>query len=114
MNDWKFSEHNNVVTSFLAKCSPDEEVEVKAKLGTLLKEGNKCEWPVSEALGDGLFSLRPKENRKQMRLLYIFMPEKTICFVHAFVKKTRQISHKDMMIARNNVKKVKSEGGKKG
>lgn len=109
MENWKFRQYNNVVDSFLANCNPDEEVELKAKLGILLEKGNRCVWPVSKPLGNGLFSLRAKEKRKHMRLLYIFMPQRIICFVHAFIKKTRQISLKDIRIARENIKKVENE-----
>ena len=81
----------------------------------MLERGNEIREPISKPLGDGLYELIAKEDRKQIRLAYFFMrspDHRTMCFVHAFIKKTNQTNPNDIKIAKRNKNNVENEGGK--
>lgn len=72
-----------------------------------------CERPVSAPLGDGLFELRGKANKKQARLIYYFgTNRREIIFTHACYKASKTISPRDMEIAKRNRKSIE-EGREK-
>ena len=60
--------------------------------------GNNLEMPYSKALGGGLFELRTI-GANQIRFIYTFHKNQA-CILHAFVKKTEQITKKDIDYAR--------------
>ena len=119
MDEWKLVQYNSVVDKFLVKHKidlndPDEDKEsnLERRLGLLLAHGNNCGIHVSKPLGNALFELIAQEDDKQIRLAYFFMPQKTIGFVHAFIKKTKQTSLKDMNKLKKNKKLAEKEGSK--
>jgi len=112
MNGWKLQQFNNIVTTFLENCDSDMEEALVERLDLLSDKGNMCRMPVSKPLGDGLFSLRAKENRRQVRLIYYFKPNKVIIFVYAFYKTTRSILPRDIEKAKKNKKFIEEEEGK--
>jgi hypothetical protein len=112
MNGWKLKQFKKIVETFLGNCDSDMEEALEERLDLLSDKGNMCGMPVSEPLRDGLFSLRAKENRRQVRLIYYFKPNKIIIFVHAFYKTTRNILPRDIEKAKKNKKFIEEEGGK--
>jgi phage-related protein len=122
LDDWKLVQYNNVVDSFLDKHNIDLDNtdekklgNLKPRLGTLLELGHECTDPPSKYLENGLFELKAKEDKKEIRLIYFFRSPpyyRTICFVHAFIKKTQKTSSKDKGIAKKNKNIVENEGGK--
>ena len=113
MNEWKLKQFKNIVNTFLENCDFDMEEALEERLDLLSDMGNMCKRPVSEPLGEGLFALRARENRRQVRLIYYFKPKmhKVIIFVHAFYKKTRSILPRDIEKAKKNKKFIEEEEG---
>ena len=109
MNGWKLCQFKNIVNTFLEDCDPNMQEALEERLYLLSDKGNMCKRPVSESLGDGLFALRAKENRQQVRLIYYFKPNKVVNFVHVFYKTTKKISHRDIRIAKKNRKIIEEE-----
>jgi phage-related protein len=106
MTKWKLYEIGNVVTSFLKSCDEDMKTAIEERMDLLSELGNMCRMPVSEPLKDGLFALRIKENRQQVRFLYCFKPNGVIIFLHAFYKTTKKLMQKDKDIALENKKSL--------
>lgn len=101
-----------IADSFLSGCDNEMQEEVVRRLGLLVDKGVECKMPVSEPIGDGLFSLHARSGRIRARLLYYFGENKQIIFVHAFYKATRKISREDIDIAKRNRNLIK-EGKEK-
>lgn len=111
MDRWKLSQYKHIYDLFRANFSPNMQGKIDHRLGTLVELGNECRPPVSKSLGDGLFELCANEDNKWARLVFFFMPNRTICFVHAFFKKTNKTSPNDIKIAKKNRKIIKEERG---
>jgi phage-related protein len=80
-----------------------------ARMVELLVEfGPGLHMPHSRALGGELFELRPRGKEGIGRVLYCFLVEKRIVILHAFVKKTRGTSEKELNIARRRMKEVQN------
>jgi len=112
MDTWKLKQFKTIVNTFLENCDPKMEEAIEGRLDLLSDMGNMCKRPVSEPLGDGLFALRARENRRQVRLIYYFGPNKVINFVHVFYKTTRNILLRDIEKAKKNKKFIEEEEGK--
>ncbi len=112
MQNWKFKQYKNVVYSFLDSCSEGMREALVRRLDLLSERGNELREPFTKSLGPGLFELRGKADNKEARLAFIFMPNRTICFVHAFFKKTRTTSSNDIKFAKKN-KKIVEKGEEK-
>ncbi len=111
MNAWNLYQFGNVVNSFLDGCDIDMKEAIEERLDLLSEMGNLCKMPISEPLGSGLFALRVKENRQQVRLIYCFSTNRGIYVVHAFYKTTRKILAKDMDAAKRNKKYLQEKKG---
>jgi len=112
MDTWKLEEFKNIVSAFLENCDSKMEEVIEGRLDLLIDKGNMCKLPASKPLRDGLFSLRAKEKRRQVRLIYYFKPNKVIIFVHAFYKTTGVISRRDIEKAKINRKLIEEKGEK--
>lgn len=113
MDRWQLEQFKNIVDSFLAGCSQEVRDVFEQKLDFLSEHGNQCGMPLTENIEKGLFALRgkDKDSNTQIRLMFIFRPNRTICFVHAFFKKTRKISDRDKKISRRNKNLIEQERG---
>lgn len=109
MGRWELTQYKHIYDLFIALCSSDMQEKIEQRLGLLSERGNMCREPVSKPLGDGLFELLANEDKKWARLVFFFMPNKRICFVHAFFKKTNQTSPNDIKMAKKNRKNIKEE-----
>ncbi len=122
MESWTFVQYNKVVDSFFAKHNIDidnpdikKQGNLKPRLGTLLEWGNECGEPISKFLEKGLFELKATVDCKEIRLIYFYRRpphHRTICFVHAFFKKTQKTGSNDKKIARKNKNLAEKEGRK--
>lgn len=122
MDSWTLVQYNNVVDLFLDEhnISLDSDndnlpVNLIHRLDSLLERGSNSRPPVSRILENGLYELRATVEDKEIRLIFFFMqpPDyKTLCFVHAFFKKTQKTSSNDKKIARTNRNIVENKGGK--
>jgi len=106
MCSWTLWQFKSAVNSFLDTCSEEMQEILMRRLGLLSEKGTECKRPVSAPLGDGLFELRGKANRKEARLIYYYSPNRTITFVHAGYKSGSKISPQDMAKAKKNRKLI--------
>ncbi|MCP4039506.1 MAG: type II toxin-antitoxin system RelE/ParE family toxin [bacterium] len=80
-----------------------------ARMVELLMEfGPSLRMPHSRAMGRGLFELRPRGREGIGRALYCFVTGRRVVVLHAFVKKTRATSARDLAIARKRMKEVQN------
>ncbi len=81
-----------------------------AKLTELLTEfGMDLRLPHSRAMGKGLFELRPKGKEGIARVFYCTLVGKEIVILHGFIKKTEETPKRDLAIATQRMKEVKSQ-----
>ncbi len=64
--------------------------------------------PHTRALGQGLFELRMKSKEGIGRVFFATLASQRTMMLHAFVKKSQKTPAKEMRIARNRLKEVKS------
>ena len=80
-----------------------------ARLAELLIEfGPDLKMPHSKAMGKGLFELRPRGREGIGRACYCFATGQRVVILHAFIKKTRKTSERDLKIARERMKEVQN------
>ncbi|MBI3003147.1 MAG: type II toxin-antitoxin system RelE/ParE family toxin [candidate division NC10 bacterium] len=77
----------NLVLRFVSGLARQDQVEAIALLKLLAERGNTLGMPHSKALGKGLFELRGQ----QVRLFYIFRPDRRIVLLDGLVKKRGDI-----------------------
>ncbi|MCL6106029.1 MAG: type II toxin-antitoxin system RelE/ParE family toxin [Actinobacteria bacterium] len=78
-----------------------------ARLAELLMEfGPDLKMPHSKAMGKGLFELRASGREGIGRAMYCFVVGKRVVILHAFIKKTRKTSERDLRLARKRMKEV--------
>lgn len=102
MNPWTLCQFKNIVNAFIDKCDKVMQADIIERLDFLSEKGNLCKRPASAPLGGGLFELRVKSSKKQVRLLYYFEQGQKITFVHALIKKTQRLSSSDIETAERN------------
>ncbi|MFN7821125.1 MAG: type II toxin-antitoxin system RelE/ParE family toxin [Cyanobacteriota bacterium] len=86
----------------LARC--DELLDLLEDHGLQLRA------PHSEALGDGLFELRPKSRSGIGRAFCCHCRGRVITILHAFFKKTQKTPKRELAIVRQRLKEVKRHG----
>jgi len=64
--------------------------------------------PYTKALKDGLFEIRAKGREGIGRSFFFFFLRKEVIILHLFVKKSQKIPKKEIKIARQRLKEVKS------
>lgn len=101
------SSGEKIVDEFILK----QQVQTKAKIAhtvKLLKQhGNKLSMPHSKALGSGLYELRIR-GKEEIRIFYCFAVDRTIYLLRAFKKQTRQTPKKELEIALERMKSLKT------
>jgi hypothetical protein len=88
---WRLLQYNGAFDEFDAQCTPDMRDALRPKLANLALKGNQARYPLTEALGDGLFELRVKCKRVHMRLFFGFLPGQRIVFVWGGTKDQRRL-----------------------
>lgn len=76
--------------------------EMIVEYGPLLGE------PYTKALGEGLFEIRAKGKEGIGRSFFCTLKGKEVVVLHSFIKKSQKIPNKELKIARNRLKEVKS------
>lgn len=80
-----------------------------ARLVELLAEfGPDLKMPHSRAMGKGLFELRPSGREDIGRACYCFVAGRRVVILHAFIKKSRRTSERDLKIANNRMREVQN------
>lgn len=94
-----------VVDEFIKKQQPQTKAKIAHSVRLLKQYGNKLGLPHSKALGTGIYELRIR-GREEIRILYCFLPRKTIYLLHGFKKQTQQIPSKHLEIAIQRMKSL--------
>lgn len=100
---------NCPVKKFIQNLEKRSKAKVASCLEKLEIEGPDLSMPFSKFVKDGICELRIKANSKQHRILYFFFINNKIILLHAFTKKTKAISKKDLNIAEKRMEEIKSE-----
>jgi phage-related protein len=88
--NWKLCQVDSIVDDFLNSANDDIRDGYEQRAFLLAKFGSLCRPPISEKLRDGIFELRVRVGKEQIRFLYYFENPKSIVFVRIFYKKTRK------------------------
>jgi len=82
----------NPVKEFIKSLPVKERAKVLAYINELKKQGNNLRRPIADYLEDGIYELRPKDNR----IFYFFYLRDNAVLLHAIKKKTREIPRNDL------------------
>ncbi|MDP2920884.1 MAG: type II toxin-antitoxin system RelE/ParE family toxin [Candidatus Omnitrophota bacterium] len=85
---------NTPVEEFLNTLTVKEKGKIFAYLIELQEQGCNLRRPMADYLGDGIYELRPKDNR----IFYFFFLNDTAVLVHAIKKKTGKIPENDLRL----------------
>jgi phage-related protein len=86
------------VQEFIDQLTTEEQVETMVGIDMLRTHSLTLGRPWVAPLGKGLWELRIR-SRRQIRVLYFAHTGKTFVFVHAFVKKTREVPQSEIQTA---------------
>lgn len=98
---------NNPVKEFIAKLTIKERAKIFAYLIELKDQGHNLRRPMADYLGNGIYELRPKNNR----IFYFFFLKEGAVLVHAIRKKTNAIPAGDLELCIKRKRII--EGNKK-
>ena len=85
---------NNPVREFVESLPDKEQAKVAAYVSELKIQGHNLRRPLADYLGDGIYELRPKNNR----VFYFFFLKDNVILVHAIRKKTNKIPKEDLVL----------------
>lgn len=107
--DWRIayyreSSGRSPIEGFIDKLAQDEQVDVAVGMDMLRSHGLSLARPWVAPLGKGLRELRLR-SRRQLRILYFLHTGRTFVFLHAFVKKTREVPQSEIQIATRRMNK---------
>ncbi len=95
---YETSSGEKVVDEFIKKQQPQTKAKIAHVIKLLKLYGNKLGLPHSKALGSGLYELRVR-GKKELRIIYCFIQQKTIYLLHGFKKQKQQIPSKELETA---------------
>jgi hypothetical protein len=87
IDDYTTASGENPVRTFLSVLQDRDKVEAFALIQLLSERGNTLRLPHSRSLGEGLNELRGK----QVRIFYVFRPQRRIVLLDGMVKKRDDI-----------------------
>jgi len=106
---------NSPIEGFIDSLPLKEQGKITAYISELLKEGYNLRRPMADYLGQGIYELRPKNNR----IFYFFFLKDAAVLLHAIKKKTYKIPESDLNICikrklqiekNKNIKRVELRG----
>jgi phage-related protein len=77
-------------------------------LELLMEFGPNLRMPHSQAMGGGVFEMRPHGREGIGRAFYCFVVGQRIVILHAFIKKTQATPQQELKIARKRMKEVRN------
>ena len=84
----------NPVKKFIDSLSQKEQAKVYAYIAELKRQGNNLRRPIADYLKDGIYELRPKDNR----VFYFFYLRDMAVLVHAIKKRVKKVPENDLRI----------------
>jgi len=94
------------VKEFICKLTMKERAKIFAYLDELKQQGHNLRRPMADYLGDGIYELRPKDNR----IFYFFFLRETAVLLHAIRKDTDKIPEGDLDLCIKRRKQTESKG----
>ena len=82
------------VKEFIDSLTKKEQAKVYAYITELKKQGNNLRRPMADYLEDGIYELRPKDNR----IFYFFYLRDTAVLIHAIKKHVKRIPANDLKL----------------
>jgi phage-related protein len=82
------------VNEFIDSLTQKEQAKVYAYITELKKQGNNLRRPMVDYLEDGIYELRPKDNR----IFYFFYLRDRIVLVHAIRKHVKKVPENDLRL----------------
>ena len=86
---------NKPVREFIRSLTEKEQAKVYAYITELKKQGNNLRRPVADYLEDGIYELRPKDNR----IFYFFYLRDRAVLVHAIKKHAQKVPENDLRLS---------------
>ena len=96
----------NPVKEFIDDLSLKEQAKVWAYIEELKRQGHALRRPVADYLGEGIYELRPRDNR----IFYFFFLKDSAVFLHAIRKKTDKIPAGDLALCLKRREQVETMG----
>lgn len=100
---------NNPVKEFINNLPKHEQTKVFAYIEELKKQGYNLRRPLAGYLGDGIYELRPKNNR----IFYFFFQKNNVILIHCIKKKTDKIPVRDLELCKKRKLQVEIETNKR-
>ncbi len=94
------------VKEFIDSLTEKEQAKVYAYIGELKKQGNNLRRPIADYLRDGIYELRPKDNR----IFYFFYLRDRAVLVHAIKKHVKKIPEYDLKLSIKRRVKIEACG----
>lgn len=86
---------------FISSLHPKlEQLDVMNRIDQLSEHGYQLKFPDIEFIGDDLYALRIKVNRKQIRLFYFFFDKTKIVITNGIKKDYRRLKNHEIEIAK--------------
>lgn len=85
---------NKPVKEFIHSLTRKEQAKVYAYIMELKKQGNNLRRPMADYLEDGIYELRPKDNR----IFYFFYLRDRVILVHAIKKHVKKVPENDLRL----------------
>lgn len=104
--NWIIEYYNEALEASIANL-PAEILASYIELSSLLIDsGANLRLPYSRAMGNGLFELRLKGKEGIARVFYCRSVGYRIVILHAFIKKTEQTPHKELVMAVRRMREI--------
>ena len=84
----------NPVKEFINSLTEPEQAKVYAYIAELRNQGNNLRRPMADYLRDGIYELRPKDNR----IFYFFYLRDRVVLLHAIKKHVKKIPEGDLKL----------------
>ncbi|MDO8581128.1 MAG: type II toxin-antitoxin system RelE/ParE family toxin [Candidatus Omnitrophota bacterium] len=94
------------VKEFIDTLPLKEQAKIMAYFDELKKQGHNLRRPMADYLGEGIYELRPRDNR----IFYFFYLRENAVLLHVIRKKTDKIPQGDMDLCLKRKKQVESLG----
>ena len=95
------------VEDFIKSLQPPTIAKLRNQLNLLGEFGPRLGMPNAKPIGGGLYELRAR-GKQEVRIMYIFVKGRSIYLLHGFVKKTQEISNRDLKLALERKREVDS------
>jgi len=87
IDEYTTASGDSPIRTFLSELQERDRVEAFALIRLLAERGNTLRLPHSQPLGEGLHELRGK----QVRIFYVFKPQKRVLLLNGILKKRKDI-----------------------